>query len=645
MLQFFRNIFKTKLGLALAFVFLGLIAVAFASADVSSTGTFGGVAGGDRVAVVGSEKIGTGDLVRATNTALDRVRQDQPTLTMQSFIAENGLVQSLEALIDRFAVKGFAEKYGIRAGANLVNSEIRMIPGFRGADGNFSEDVYRQALAQQRITDAQAREDLGMSLISQQLFAPASFGSTVPDKLAYRYAQLFKERRQGSIALLPSSAYAPTGPVSEATLKKFYESNRAQFVRPERRVIRYTTFDVAALGDRVIPTEAEIAARYERDKAQYAASETRDFTQLIVPTEAAAKAIRDRVNGGASFAAVAREAGLRAAPVVDVRREALGSQSSQAVARAYFSAARGTVTEPARSALGWHVARVDAIDSTPARSLAQVRGEIEEALRQEKRGTGLSEFAIEIEDQISDGATLAEIAEQSGLKLETTPPALADGRIYRSVDQTLPAILAPALTTAFQMDEEEPEITPLEGGETYLVYEVTEITQAATAPFGEIRELVEQSWRQAKGLKLAQAAADRLVMRIRGGATLAAAMSAEKVALPTPEAVNLTREQLASQGNRRIPPPLALLFSMAEGTVKKLEGPNRAGFYVVSLADVAMDNLAAGDPLIVQAKREMGPLLGNEYADQLRFAMREEMGVERNQAAIDSVRKQLLGEN
>ena len=83
MFQFFRNFFKTKLGLAISLAFLGLIALAFASADVSSTGTFGGIAGGDRVAVVGDEKISTSDLVRAANNGLEQVRQEQPTATMQ----------------------------------------------------------------------------------------------------------------------------------------------------------------------------------------------------------------------------------------------------------------------------------------------------------------------------------------------------------------------------------------------------------------------------------------------------------------------------------------------------------------------------------------------------------------------------------
>ena len=643
MFQFFRNFFKTKIGLAIALAFLGLIALAFASADVSSTGTFGGIAGGDRVAVVGDEKISTSDLIRGANNTIDRARQEQPTLTMQAFLRDGGLDTALETLIDRAAFTGFARQYGIRAGDNLVNSEIRLIPAFRGPDGNFSEDTYRQALALQRITDAQVREDLGIGLLSQQLLIPASFGATVPDKIANRYAQLFLERRQGSIALLPAATYAPTGEADPAVVRKYYDDNRDLFVRPERRTIRFATFDAEALGDRAEPTDAEIAARYERDAAEYAASETRDITQVIVPTEAAAQSIRDRVAAGASFEQIAREAGLRAAPVVDVDREGLASQASPAVASAYFSAARGAMTTPARSPLGWHVARIDAVETRPARTLAQVRGDIVDTLRREKRVRGLADLATEIEEQLSDGATLAEVTEDLELELTTTGPALADGRLFANPQQTLPQVLAPALATAFQMDEEEPEIAPINGGQTYLVYEVTAITEAAVAPFAEVEEVAELRWRAAEGMKAARAAADRVLARLGQGQTIAAALSAEEKRVPPAQAINMTREDLARQREQRIPPPIALLFSMAEGTSKKLEAGGNAGFFVVHVDDIEMDDIADDNPLIAQAKRQMGPLLGEEYAQQLRTAMREELGVSRNPSAIEAVRKQLLG--
>ncbi|MBO6526095.1 peptidylprolyl isomerase [Erythrobacter sp.] len=643
MFQFFRNFFKTKLGLAIALAFLGLIALAFASADVSSTGTFGGIAGGDRVAVVGDEKISTSDLLRGANNSLDRVRQEQPTATMREFLRDGGLNSALEALINRAAIKAYADEHGIRAGDNLVNSEIRMIPAFRGPDGNFSEDTYRQALAQQRITDAQVREDLGIGLLSQQMLFPAGFGATVPDKLAYRYAQLFKERREGSIALLPAATYAPSGEPDAEVLRAFYDNNRDDFVRPERRTIRYATFDSAALGDRIEPTAAEIAARYERDAEQYAASETRDFTQLIVPTEAAANSIRQRVEGGAPFEQVAREAGLRAAQVVDVAREGLAAQASPAVAAAYFSAARGEMTRPARSPLGWHLARIDSIDSRPAQSLAQVRGEIADSLREEKRVRGLADLATEIEDQLADGATLAEVADEIDLELATVGPALANGRLFEDPQQTVPEVLQPALATAFQMDEEEPEIAPVNGGQTYLVYEVGDITPAAVAPYAEIEELVEARWRASEGMKAAQAAADRVIARLRNGDSIADALAAEDRRVPPAQSIDMTREDLARQRERRIPPPIALLFSMAEGTVKKLDAGGNAGFFVVKVDEIATDDIAQDDPLIAQAQRQMGPLLGDEYAEQLGLAMRQELGVSRNQTAIDAVRRQLTG--
>ncbi len=643
MFQFFRNFFKTKLGLAISLAFLGLIALAFASADVSSTGTFGGIAGGDRVAVVGDEKIGTADLVTGANNGLDRVRQQDPTLSMPEFIAAGQLDQVLEALIDRAAISGYAKKYGFRAGENLINSEIRMIPAFRGADGNFDEQTYRQTLAAQRISDAQVRSDLGVGLLSQQLLIPASFGASVPDKLAYRYAQLFKERRQGSIALLPAATYAPSGAAKPEVLKAYYNSNREAFVRPERRVIRYATFNSDALGARAEPTDAEIAARYKQDSDKYAASETRSFTQLIVPTEAAAKSIRDRVASGASFEQVAREAGLRASPIADITRTALASQSSPAVASAYFAATKGTMTAPARSSLGWHVARIDAVDSKTARSLADVRGEIVETLRGEKRVRGLADLATEIEDQLNDGATLAEVADDLDLELSTVGPALADGRLFDNPDKTVPDALRPALATAFQMDVEEPEIAPVEGGQTYLVYEVGDITPAAVAPYAEIEKLVEARWRATEGMKAAQAAADRVMARVRSGKSMAQALAAEDRRVPPAQSIDMTREDLARQREQRVPPPLALLFSMAKGTTKKLEAGGNTGFFVVKVNDIAMDDIAKNDPLIAQATRQMGPLFGEEYAEQLGIAMREELGVSRNQSAIDAVRKQLIG--
>lgn len=644
MLLFFRSFFKSKIGLGITFAFLALIAFAFASSDVANTGTFGGVAGGERVAVVGDERIDSAELAQSATSALDQVRQENPALSMPAFIAQGGLEDVLDQLIARYSISTFAQKFGLRAGDNLINSEIRQIGAFRGADGNFSADAYNQALAAQGLSDATVRQDIGSGLLAQQMLVPASFGATLPRSLATRYARLFKERRQGAIGFLPSGAFFPDGDPSTAQLQAFYQQNRGDFIRPERRVIRYALFGEAAIEDAITPTDAEIAARYRENNAQYAASETRGFTQLIVPTQAAAQAIRQRVAGGDSFENVAREAGFRASTLEPQSRSDVADDASPGVAQTYFDAARGAITEPARSALGWHVARVDTVETASGRSLAQVRDELATTIREEKRVRALVDLAARIEERIDDGETLTAIAQDLGLDVSNTRPVTADGGIYGTQGEAIAEEIAPVLATAFQMEESQPQVGEVARGESFAVFEAAAITASAAAPLAEIRNDVVTSWKLAQGSQAARAAADRVLARLRGGATMAAALAAEDVTVPAAEQIDLTREDLARQAEQRIPPPLALLFSMAQGTSKRLEATSNLGWFVVDLDAIDLGEMANDDPLIAQAQQQLGQTVGQEYADQLVVAMRQTMGVERNQTAIDAVSRQLTGE-
>ena len=644
MLLFFRSFFKSKFGLAITFAFLALIAFAFASSDVANTGMFGGVAGGERVAVVGDERIDSAELAQSASTALDRLRQDNPALSMPAFIAQGGLEEVLDQLIARYAIATYAERFGLRAGDNLINSEIRQIGAFRGPDGNFSADAYNQTLAAQGLTDAMVRQDIGSGLLAQQMLVPASFGATIPLSLATRYARLFKERREGAIGFLPSGAFFPEGDPSAAQLQAYYQENRGDFIRPERRVIRYALFGEEEIEDAIAPTDAEIAARYRENSAEYAASEARSFTQLIVPTQQAAQAIRQRVAAGASFASVAQEASFRTSTLEAQSRAQVADDASPAVAQAYFDAARGAITEPTRSPLGWHVARVDSVETTPGRSLAQVSDELASTIREEKRVRALVDLAAQIEERIDDGETLTAIAQDLGLTVRSTPPVTADGGVYGTQGETISEEIAPVLETAFQMEESEPQVGEVARGDTFAIFETADITASAAAPLAEIREDVITSWKLAQGSQAARAAADRVLARLRDGATMASALAAEDVRLPAAEQIALTREDLARRGDQRIPPPLALLFSMAEGTSKRLEATNNLGWFVVDLDDIELGEMAGDDPLIAQAQSQLGETVGQEYADQLVIAMREAMGVERNETAIDAVRRQLAGE-
>ena len=642
MLYFFRRFFKSKLGLALTLGFLVLIAFAFASMDITSNNpTFGGIAGDNNVAVVGDTKITAGEFQNAMSSELDRARQLDPTLTMAALVAQGAHERVLEQLIQQAALVEWGRKHGLRAGKRLVDSELVKIPAFQGADGRFSRDAFDAVLRQQRLTEASIRADIASGLVAQQMVVPASSGTTVPQALARQYAVLLRERREGAIATLPSAAFAPTGDPSDAQLSAYYRDNSDDFIRPERRVIRYATFGEEAIGEIPAPTEAQLRERYEQNRAQYVARETRTFTQMVVPTEAAAQAVVAEVRGGASMAAAARSKGLSTTDVGPVTQAQLAGQSSQAVAESAFAASPGGIATPRRGSLGWYVLRVESVERQPERTFAQVRAELSEALAAEQRRAAFIDAATRIEQEFAEGSSLADVAGDLGIELRSTRPLTADGRVYET-DDAAPEVLAPVLRTAFDMDEGEPQIAEVDPGRTFLIFGVSDIAPSATAPLAEIRDEVVAFWRQAEGSERARAAAERIMQRVRGGETLAAALAAEETRLPPPERIDMGRDDLAQLG--RAPPALALFFSMAEGTVKRLEAPGNIGWFVAHLEEIRVPEIDAEDPIIAQTREQLKGTFGNEYAEQLVRAAIAEVGVARNQAAIDAVLRQLTGQ-
>lgn len=644
MLESFRKFTASKFGIATAMGFLILIALAFAAADVTS-GNFGGVAGGDRVAMVGKKRITTSALSRAATSAVENLKEENPKLSMSAFLASGGLADVLSQMLDRAAIGVFGEKHGMIAGQRLVDSEIAKVPSFRGLDGRFSDDAYRQVLQQRGLTDELVRDDLSQGLIAKQVLIPASFGAVFPQGPAQQYAALLKEKRTGAIALIPSAAFAPKTQPTDAELAAYYGKISTRFIRPERRVIRYAVFDGTALKNVPAPTEAEIAARYNQNRAQYAASESRKVTQLVVPTEAAAKAILAEVAKGSPLDRAAANKGLSTSAIGPVTRQQLTSQASPAVADAVFAAAKGAIAGPAKSGIGWHLMRVDAVEAKPARSLDQVRAELTTQIAAEKQRAAISDLSARLEEELDSGSTLADVTKELTLTAAQTEPLTADGQVYGKPGVAAPPVLARVIQTAFAMEREnEAQLAEVEAGKTFVIFDVVQIAASAPAPLADVKAQVATAFLLEKGAAGARAAADKVLAAARKGTPLSAAMASLGQPLPPVDQIDMGREQLVQQG-QQVPPPLALLFSMAKGTVKLLPAPDNRGWFVVSLSNIVPGQVAANDPLLFQARRELGSMLAREYADELRRAIRAEVGVTRNEAGIKAVQTQLAGGN
>lgn len=645
MISLFRNFFQSKIGLPIFIGFLIIVALAFAASDISGSATFGGLSGDDKIAAVGGETISANEANGAVNSALGRARQQNPTITMPQFIEQGGYASEIDVLIDRYALGFFARDVGLRAGDNLVNSEILQIPAFRNLTGDFDPETYQAALRRQGITDSILRKDIADGLLAQQILRPALGASTLPKAAAKHYASLVLERRKGQVGLISALAYAPEEEPSDEVLSSFYSANQEDFILPERRTLRFAAFGADKVTANLQASDAEIAARFENDAEQYDAQERRSFSSFVVPTEEAAKALTARIRAGTSLEAAAAEAGFNVSTSELRDQEQTGTATSFAIAENIFSTPRGTVIDPARSALGWYVARIDQIENTPARTLNEVRNQIAEQIRSEKLAAALIDLSSRIEEQVDTGTSLTDVAEEFGLEVTTAPNITANGTVFGTQGQSVSQAVRPLVDTAFQMEEGNPQLAEVVPGTQFVVFDVSEITESAAPPLEEVKQEVAVEWRLAEGGKEARKVADQVQEAIEGGASIRDAMSDADVDLRQIQNIDFTREELLQQSQGRVPSAIVLLFSMAQGSTKVLEDQNGLGWFVVNLDEISVGEVEDDNPLLEQTRQQIGNAIANEYASQLSRSVREEVGVERNEEAIEALRRNLAGES
>jgi peptidyl-prolyl cis-trans isomerase D len=641
MITFFRNIINSRWGAFFALIFVVLIGLAFALGDATGTG-FGG-AGGSNVAQVGNRDIALSELQEAVDNRLRAERQQNPTLDMARFVESGGLDNTLDQLINRYALAVYGEKYGAAVSDQMVNQEIVKLPGAQGPDGKFDQAAFNSFLANLKLTEKMIRDDFRQNFYARQLLAPAGPAAKAPLSMALPYASLDLEKRSGDVAIIPALSFLPKDPPSDAALSQYYRANATRYTIPEKRSINYAIFDSSVVDSKAAPSDAEIAAYYKANAAKYAASQSRDIAQLVFPAQSMAKAAADKITAGQSIDAVAKDMGLSVVRTNGATKESLTKAASKAVADAVFAAPNGGVAVPARGALGFYVVSVGNIKEIAARPLAAASAEISRELFEQKRIELLGDLTSEIENEFDGGATITDVAKAQNLKVETTPKLLANGQDpdnpgYRPIPE-----MAKIIPAAFQMDTGgDAQLVEIEAGKRFALVSVADFVEAAPAPLADIRQIVTQQWALAEGNKKAKAIAEQVRKSVDGGKTLAAALAEAQVQGAKIETLSSMRGDLRKEG-QQVPPPLALMFAMKQGTAKALPASGDRGFFVVRLNQIIPGDASDDKPRLDGTQAQMKDILSQEYAAQLVLAAKKDVGVEKNAGAIKGLRNSLTG--
>lgn len=634
MMAFFRRMIKSRYGALVGLLFLGAIAFAFVAGDLKNltSGDLG--QSGGTVAEVGDAKLSAPDLENRIQRVYQGNRRESPALTIGEFLNAGAVTEIVEQMINGLALGEFARENGMRVSKKLIDAEIAGIPAFQDATGKFSQRQFIELLQREKISEAALRDDISRQIVERQLLGPVGGGAQTPRGMMLPYASMLLEKRAGTVAILPSAAFAPTTKPDDAAVQRFYAANGDRFALPEQRRMRYATIDISRFAGKTAPTEADIAQYFKENAARYGASEKRVVRQLILPSETAAKSVAAKIGPALSLEKAAADAGLATTLLDAQTRPAFAGQTSVAAAAQVFGAARGALVGPVKTGLGWALFSVSDIQAQAASTLDSARPEIVKLLTDARMKQALANLSNSIDDQIGNGSTFDELVKTNGLTAAETPALTSQGQdINQPQQQPDPAIL-PIVTAGFSMEQDDdPQVVTLVPDQRIALVGLAQIVSAGPPPLARIRPAVERAVAISMGATKARAAADAALKKIRSGTALSAAIAAVGVPLPPVEKLGAQRAQLGQQGGR-VPEALVALFSMKQGTTRILPLPASQGYMLLHLEAIQPGD-AGGDAKLLAATGEgLRAVLSKEYADQFTGAIRAAVGVKRNAAAL-----------
>lgn len=637
MLSFFRNFTKSRYGLIAVFLFLGLIAIAFAAGDITGIRNGGG-ATSSTLATVGGEKISDTEVKDRIERFIRNLQQQGQTVTMEQFLAQGGLDIAIDEMINQAALVEFGRKSGMSVSKKLIDTEIASNPAFAGIDGKFSQQTFEKLLADNRLAPALFRDSMIRERYGNWLVNRATIGTDVPNGVVAPYASLLLERRAGVVGMINTAQMDPGADPDDKALNAYYVSHRARYLVPQRRVVRYAVVMPDQIRAQQTATEAEIADAYKKAGARYAAAEKRGVRQLVVLDKATADKVAAEVKGGKPLADAAKAAGLDATNFEGIEKPELARQTTAEIANTAFAAAQGALVGPVKSQLGWHILVVEKIETIAAKSLAQAHDELASEVTQRKTAQALADLRQKIEDGVGDGKNFAELLGDAKLTAQVTPALAAGGtdpenEAYKP-DPAMVAIMRSGFT--FENPDDDIQIAQVspEGG--FAIVKLDRIVPAAPRPLASIRDKVKTDYLVDKALEKAKVAANAVVAALNKGVPMDKALADAGAKGPPPKPFDFQRKDIADKEQF-----IKMAFSMQPKKARLLEAPDRKGFYVV-LLDKVEPHDASGDPMAMANMRSgLQQQIPAEYAREFIRAIRNDLKITRNEAAIARLRADL----
>jgi peptidyl-prolyl cis-trans isomerase D len=483
------------------------------------------------LATIGDQQVTVSDVHREARAM---IRQQFPKGGPQaSMLLPFFARQAAERLIDEKALVAEAHRMGLRVNDEELREELQhgQLGTMLFPDGKFvGEEEYENFVQRNDMTVPQFEELEKDYILIRKLRALVSSSAFVGQsevrdefdrrntKVKFEYAVITKEDILKGLH--------PT----EEELKAYYERNKATYNNsiPEKRQIRYVVIDSAKIAAATTVSEMDLQAYYDQHRDEYRAPEQVKVSHILIKTplptpgekedekavaEARAKAedVLKQVKAGGDFAKLAEK--YSDDPGSAKSGGELGwigrGRTVPEFEKAAFSLGKGQTSDLVKSTYGFHIMRVEDKQDAHLKTLAEVKSEIAEKVKQQK-ATRATETAANALLSQARTAGFDAAAAAKGQTAVTTE--------FFSRTESLPGLAPNAQFMDAVFNEAEkapPDVVQVPQG--YVVFQLLAIRPPATPTFEEIRAKVEGQFKNERAGFLLQQKTQELSDRAKSG--------------------------------------------------------------------------------------------------------------------------------
>ncbi|MEQ8307669.1 MAG: SurA N-terminal domain-containing protein [Hoeflea sp.] len=502
---------------------------------------------------------------------------------------------------------------------------IAQDPAFHDFNGRFDRNNFRRVLNSVGMSEEDYIRSRSQVAVRTQIVEAIAEGFSAPDAMIAALAQYEAETRDVEYLLLTPTSIDPVPAPTDEELSAYFEANKARYAAPEYRKLTYVKLENEDIADPSAISDEMARADYEARKDRYTTAETRTVDQLVFTDREAAEAAAAEIEAGKTFDELMAELGRSAA---DVR---IGSFSrtglpDQSLADAAFSVSEaGGTSEVVDGQFGPVILRVAEITPESSQSYEEVEAEIKQELALAEAAQVLLDVHDAYEDARAGGMTLVEAATQQKL----TPVTIeAVDRTGQTPDGTVLSDLPQSQQLLRDAFETEPgvEAPPISlGAEGFVWFEVEDVTPARDRELDEVRDEVIADWTDDKQLEALGARATALKERLESGAELSAI--AEELGMAVEIKYSASRGDTdAVFGESAI----AAAFSGVQGltaVANDASGENKILMKVTSVNDASSTTAASVSD---QQRIQIAQQIADDILDQAVAQLQSEYGVSVN---------------